>query len=140
MAARTPDVTKPVTPQRDVCTCKREGRVTVFFPPPQPHTVAPHATPRTHTRAASVSQPRARAPCTFGSGVEAAKNTMAPKTNLVDVTDARMKAANEEHRAKLAAVKTSFLGDNFKDQPLWRRLNWLHVPLLVSARTVFSSP
>lgn len=65
---------------------------------------------------------------------------MAPKTNLVDVTDARMKAANEEHRAKLAAVKTSFLGDNFKDQPLWRRLNWLHVPLLVSARTVFSSP
>lgn len=29
-----------------------------------------------------------------------------------------------------------FLGTNFADQPLWKRLNWLHVPLLVGTPIV----
>lgn len=57
---------------------------------------------------------------------------MPPKTAPMDASELRQQKANREHREKLAQVESSFLGDNYQDQPLWRRLNWLHVPLLVS--------
>jgi len=58
---------------------------------------------------------------------------MAPKTQLVDPSELRMRRTNKAFRKELASVKRSFLGDNFKDQPLYKRLNWIHVPLLVGA-------
>lgn len=55
---------------------------------------------------------------------------MPPKTQPLDASELRMRAANKKHRDQLAGVESSFLGDNYADQPLWRRLNWLHVILL----------
>lgn len=55
---------------------------------------------------------------------------MAPKTRVTDATTMRQRKTNKAFRRELASIKKSFLGDNFEDQPLWKRLNWLHVPLL----------